>query len=213
MRAMASRPPAKRARGPKGPPAILASDAERDHAAGLLREAAAEGRLTLEEFSDRISRTLSARTRDELIAVTADLPTPLGASHPVHLRKPVEWSLALLCTHRQFGRWRVAAQTNALAILGTVVLDLRTATIESPVVTVDAVAVLGSVQVIVPEGVDVDLEGLAIMGTREARLMSYEHRPGMPLVRVRGYALMGSVIVRNNRGWIREAYDQLRAHL
>jgi hypothetical protein len=59
----------------------------------------------------------------------------------------------------------------------------------------------------------VDLDGLAIMGTREVRLTNYEHRPGMPVVCVRAYALLGSVVVRNNRGWIREGYDRLRAHL
>jgi hypothetical protein len=193
-------------------PAVLASDAEREHAVNVLREAAVEGRLTLEEFSTRVGSALSARTRTDLVAVTADLPMPIPPAMPYY-RRPVEWSLALLSSTRRLGPWRVAHQTAAVAIMGHVELDLRTATIDSPVVTVDALALMGSVDVIVPEGVGVDLDGLAIMGTREVRLTNYEHRPGMPVVCVRAYALLGSVVVRNNRGWIREGYDRLRAHL
>ena len=37
---------------------VRASDAERDVAVNRLREAAAEGRLTLEELTDRIKRLL-----------------------------------------------------------------------------------------------------------------------------------------------------------
>jgi hypothetical protein len=193
-------------------PAVLASDAEREHAVNALREAAAEGRLTLEEFSTRVGTALTARTRNDLVAVTADLPIAMPQT-PAYYRRPVEWSLALLSSTRRLGPWRVAHQTAAVAIMGHVELDLRTATIDSPVVTVDALALMGSIDVIVPEGVAVDLEGLAIMGSREVRLTSYEHRPGMPVVCVRAYAFMGSVVVRNNRGWIREGYDRLRARM
>jgi Domain of unknown function (DUF1707)/Cell wall-active antibiotics response 4TMS YvqF len=194
----------------KSLPAILASDAERDHAAALLREAAVEGRLTLEEFSDRISRAIAARTRDELIAVTADLPVPLPAPSAYMQRAPVEWSVGVMSVVRRVGSWRVGHQTTAVACCGTVILDLRMAIIDSPVVTVDAVAVFGNIEILVPEGVAVELEGLAIMGTRNARLTATQHLRGMPVVRVRGYALLGSVMVRNNRGWLKETFDQLR---
>ena len=43
-------------------PAILASDAERGAAVDRLRQAVVEGRLTLEEFSDRVGLAQSART-------------------------------------------------------------------------------------------------------------------------------------------------------
>ena len=42
------------------PPAILASDAEREHSIALLQGGVVEGRLTLEEFSDRVSRAQAA---------------------------------------------------------------------------------------------------------------------------------------------------------
>jgi hypothetical protein len=43
------------------PPAIRISDAERQHAIGVLRDAVVEGRLTLEEYSDRVGIAVGAR--------------------------------------------------------------------------------------------------------------------------------------------------------
>ena len=53
---------------------LRASDAERDVVATRLREAHAEGRLTVEEFSERLDAALAARTRGDLDALTRDLP-------------------------------------------------------------------------------------------------------------------------------------------
>jgi hypothetical protein len=58
------------------PPAILASDTERERSVGVLRDAVVEGRLTLEEFSERVEQVQTARTDRELAVLTADLPAP-----------------------------------------------------------------------------------------------------------------------------------------
>lgn len=57
-----------------GDPRIRASDADRERTATLLREHHAEGRLTAEEFNDRVDRALAAKTIGELDALLADLP-------------------------------------------------------------------------------------------------------------------------------------------
>jgi Domain of unknown function (DUF1707) len=54
---------------------MRASDADREAVAETLRDAHAEGRLTLEEFEERLDRALAAKTVGELAAVTPDLPT------------------------------------------------------------------------------------------------------------------------------------------
>ncbi|WP_323385336.1 DUF1707 SHOCT-like domain-containing protein, partial [Streptomyces calidiresistens] len=56
------------------PPAIRASDADRDRVAEILREALAEGRLDAEEHSERIDAVYRARTRAELEPLVSDLP-------------------------------------------------------------------------------------------------------------------------------------------
>lgn len=55
-------------------PNIRASDADRDRTASLLREHHAAGRLTSEEFSDRLDRTFEAKTIGDLDQLLADLP-------------------------------------------------------------------------------------------------------------------------------------------
>ncbi|HLH58212.1 MAG TPA: DUF1707 domain-containing protein [Streptosporangiaceae bacterium] len=55
-------------------PHIRASDADRDHVAALLQEHCAAGRLTEDEFRERLEAALSARTLDELDDLLADLP-------------------------------------------------------------------------------------------------------------------------------------------
>jgi hypothetical protein len=49
-------------------------DAERGRTADLLKEAHAAGYLTLEEFDERLTVALAARTRAELERLVADLP-------------------------------------------------------------------------------------------------------------------------------------------
>ena len=57
-----------------GDPRIRASDADRDRAAALLREHHAAGRLTAEEFHDRMNKALDATTLGEIDELMADLP-------------------------------------------------------------------------------------------------------------------------------------------
>jgi hypothetical protein len=55
---------------------ILASDAEREHAAETLRTHAAAGRLDPDELEQRLERAFAARTRADLAALMTDLPAP-----------------------------------------------------------------------------------------------------------------------------------------
>jgi DUF1707 SHOCT-like domain len=54
---------------------IRASDADRDRAAAALREHLVAGRLTIEEFDERLDRAYAAKTLGELDELMADLPT------------------------------------------------------------------------------------------------------------------------------------------
>jgi Domain of unknown function (DUF1707) len=55
-------------------PKIRASDQDRDRTAALLREHHAAGRLTLDEFNERLDKVYAAKTVGELDALMADLP-------------------------------------------------------------------------------------------------------------------------------------------
>lgn len=56
-------------------PGLRASDDDRMRVVAALERHTAAGRLTLDEFSDRVGRALAAATHRDLAAVTSDLPT------------------------------------------------------------------------------------------------------------------------------------------
>jgi len=99
-------------------PAVRASDAEREQAVGLLRQQVASGRLTLEEFSERIDVAYEARTVDELTALSADLPAaaPTG-------RRPRRLTAAAFGNVEVTGRWRMPKWKLVLVLFGDVPLD------------------------------------------------------------------------------------------
>ncbi|MCW2760664.1 MAG: hypothetical protein JWR85_865 [Marmoricola sp.] len=79
---------------------LRVSDADRHRVAELLREAAGEGRLDIEELDERLEAAYAAKTSADLVPITADLP--LGVSSNV--RPPAErlrrWGLRLATTAR-----------------------------------------------------------------------------------------------------------------
>jgi hypothetical protein len=68
-------------------PAMRAGSADRERAVDVLKAGFAEGRLTQEEYNDRMGRAYAARTYGELAALTADLPAgPWPAAWPVPMQ-------------------------------------------------------------------------------------------------------------------------------
>ena len=70
------------------PGQLRVGDAERERVTDLLAEHHAAGRLTMAELDERLGATLAARTRDELAAPLADLPTPPRTQAPATSRTP-----------------------------------------------------------------------------------------------------------------------------
>ena len=189
---------------PGGPGALTerVADADRDRTVTQLRENVVEGRLTLDEFSERVGTALRARTRGDLIAVMADLPEAHRATEPLPEpgsapRKKRRWHVAVLSGHSTKGRWRISGKTNAVAVLGGCDMDLRQAEIQGPEVEITAVAVLGGVEITVPEGFDVELRGFSFMGGRDLKLRDVPIVPGSPRIVVKGFAVLGGIDVKS----------------
>jgi class 3 adenylate cyclase len=81
--------------------------------------------------------------------------------------------------------------------MGGCELDLRRAEVEGPEVLINAWAFMGGIDIVVPEGIAVELTGFGFMGGKEARIKDVPVLPGSPVVRVRAFAVMGSVQVRS----------------
>ncbi len=179
------------------PLAERVSDAQRDQMVSLLREHVVAGRLTLDEFSERVEAALAARTRGDLLETMSDLPTPATAENVSVQRRARRRFVAVMSGSEAKGRWRVAEHTTAVAVMGGVDIDLRRAEIDGPEVVITAVAFWGGISLVVPEGFDVDLEGFSFMGGRNMRLRDVPRVPGSPRIRVRAFAVMGGIDVRS----------------
>ena len=70
-------------------PAMRAASADRERAVDVLKAGFAEGRLTQEEYNERMGRAYAARTYGELTTLTADLPAgAVPAIWPVTVYQP-----------------------------------------------------------------------------------------------------------------------------
>lgn len=199
------------------PGGVRIGDAERQRVVDMLGRHTSEGRLTLDEFSERAGVVYAAQTRTELEAVLADLPGGLAPGGVAVTRAPA--TPAMPTTHatpaggtprrRSFfgimsasharGPWRAPHEILAFAHWGHVDIDLTNASIDSPVVDIRAWAIMGSVTVKVPEGIPVDVSGFVLMGGTNNMVRNVPAIPGAPLVRVRIRGLWGGVVIRNPR--------------
>src|SRR3954464_928475 len=79
------------------------ADTDRDRVVAVLRMHCTEGRITLDEFSDRVGEVYNARTQRELDAVVRDLPAPGSPEaprpapdvKPQPSRRPMQWLVAV----------------------------------------------------------------------------------------------------------------------
>jgi hypothetical protein len=168
-----------------------ASDAEREQAIARLREASAEGRLTLEELADRAALAYRAQSHAELARLTHDLPAPGASSR----RKPVRWSVVVIGELKRAGRWRIARSTTVVMGIGDCRLDLRQAELDGDEITVTVVQLIGDTTIVVPEHVEVELSGLLLLGEKSDQGAEGDVVPSAPRVRVRVFGLIGELTV------------------
>ncbi|MFI1829990.1 DUF1707 domain-containing protein [Streptomyces sp. NPDC020412] len=201
-------------------PEMRASDSERERIAERLRDAVAEGRLTMEEFNDRLDAAYRARTHGELEPLVSDLPAPgttieSPATAPAATSsgdRPVRWAdrIGGLATSKfafavwggfsRRGRWTAPRSFNAYAVMGGGELDLREAHFEDREVVIRCFAVMGGIDVIVPPELNVEVNGFGFMGGfDESGSDEALPDPAAPRVRITGFALMGGIDVRRKR--------------
>lgn len=200
---------------------MRASDADRDRVAQVLRTAFEEGRLTIEEHSERIEALYGAKTMGELEPLTYDLPTGLARPslskspapvpspyRPAHVgTAPAESPslVAVFGSAERKGPGRIGPRLRAAAIFGGVEIDLSEATFDTPTLVIDVATVFGGIDVRVPEGVTVRGHGAGIFGGFSVHQQVAED-PNAPVVVVRGAAVFGGVDIRPKKAkrWKRD---------
>jgi hypothetical protein len=174
---------------------LRASDSDRESVVSLLSAAAADGRLTLSEHTERVERAYSARTLGELAQLTSDLAAPSAQPIRLHGRTTVT---GVFSRDTRDGRWVVPASLPVLAVFGEVVLDLRDALLQSQRIVVYATVIAGTLEILVPDGVQVEVSGNLLL-TRTSNRSPRSAGAGMPVIDVRALAFGGTIRVISPR--------------
>jgi Domain of unknown function (DUF1707)/Cell wall-active antibiotics response 4TMS YvqF len=181
---------------PASTPALRASDDERHRMVEQLGDHAAAGRITLAELEDRVARAYAAKTRGELAELTTDLPAASASAAPTRpRRKPSKWLLAVLGGSSWRGRRRLSGRLNVIAVMGGDDIDLREAEIDGGELVINVFSIMGGADIYVPDSVEVELSGTALMGGNDERGSARTPRPGAPVIRIRSFAIMGGTDV------------------
>ena len=187
---------------------LRASDADRDRAIAELREHTAAGRLTLEEFSERVDRAVTAKTLPELDEIRSDLPSALPVERA--RRRPKRFSAVAFGQMQRTGRWRLPRRALGLVLFGDLDLDLREAELSGQVASITVLVLFGNVDLYVPECVEVDLGGLTAFGHRREWGRDLPPHPTTLLLRVRVLSLFGTAdLWRVPKSWAGRTFGEV----
>ena len=193
--------------GPVAGGHLRASDTDRDQVSTVLSTAFAEGRLTREEYDDRVDALLRAKTFDDLVGLTRDLvvaaspaPVPVSADRAYSIDTTgttgeVDRLVAVFSGSERKGKWRVRQQVQAYALFGGIDLDLREATFESQVTEISGMWCFGGLEIKVPEGFEIRNETMGIFGGTDVKDVG-DPVPGAPVLVIKGLSLFGGVSIR-----------------
>jgi hypothetical protein len=202
-----------------GPLSLRISDAERHQVAELLRDAAGDGRLSMDELDERLETVYRAKTYAELVPVAADLPgardrLPMAAtaelaSQSTSQRAPARTlgqagshgssgAVAIFGGSERSGVWTVAEKFTALAVMGGISLDFREAVFTAAETTVYANCLMGGVDITVPDDIIVRVAGIPFMGGFDGPkgATRADLGPDAPVLVVKGVAIMGGVDIK-----------------
>ena len=189
---------------------VRASDAERDATVERLSQATGEGRLTLEEFSQRMDRATTAKTRAELDRLVTDLPASgaVGAPVTVGAQAGPSWHISPVGGLNIFGPWRMGRHVIVATLVGGARLDLSQAELAGPEVTLTKVSLVGGVRVRVPSGIRVEASGLTLVGGTRVE-GAPDPGPGAPTIHIRAFSLVGGIRIRRDGPGRRSAAERL----
>lgn len=199
--------------GRPDPKQLRASDADRERVAQVLHKAMGEGRITVHELEERLDGVYAAKTLGDLEPVVEDLPE-VSLSQALQPTAPAAVSqsdqriggqpgsavsIAVMSGAARKGNWVVPPQHNTLAFWGGVEIDLRNARFAEQYSTITAVAIMGGIDITVPDDIVVEVTGFGFMGafeSRDKKGAGDKAPPGAPVVRINGLAFWGAVDVK-----------------
>jgi hypothetical protein len=209
------------------PADMRASDADRERVAEALREAYAEGRLTVDEHAERVDAVYAAKTMGELVPLTRDLPVHGEVHQPVSMAKPTPepdrqeapartedpQMIAVFGGAERRGRFRAGRLIRAIAVFGGVEIDLTEAVFDAPELVINCTAVFGGVEIKVPDHVTLRGGGIGIFGGSDIQQQEGTDASS-PIVTIKSVCVFGGVEAKRKRrskvrNALRRAFEEL----
>jgi len=184
---------------------------QREEAIKKLELNFAHGYLEVEEFESRLDLALNTTLSQDLTRITSDLSlVPAISENSIDLNinrgkvRSEELFIGIMSGVERKGVWNPARKNRVLALMGGVDLDFSKAVFPPGVTDVEFLCLMGGLDIIVPEGINVEVKGVPIMGGIDKKV-SDEHYPGRPTLKISGIVLMGGVDIkhpkRKKRRW------------
>lgn len=218
-------------------PARPISPDQRQSAVDRLCAHFAADHLETDEFERRLDLAYAARSHNELAVLEQDLPelragaeaeagsttsgsevmaseAVLGAIVDTSRAAPErDFMLAVMGGTERAGNWTPARRIKVFSMMGGAGLDFRDATFASGEITVTVFSIMGGAEIIVPPGVHVESNGIAIMGGFGAAQQTRPTNPNAPVIRINGFVLMGGVEIKERHSGEseREAKRRIKA--
>lgn len=186
------------------------SPEEQEAAVRRLTAAFADDAIPVDEFERRVSEVYRAPSAGALAAITDDLPSRAGESGvqsgeagsvPVRIdrenrlaRRPVQRVQSFLSSVERRVPGPMPERLDVRAVMGALEVDLRKAEFPPGVTEISVEAILGSIEIELPEHVHVEDDGHAFLGCFSVRGRS-RSREGLsaPVVRITGRSILANV--------------------
>ncbi len=167
----------------------------------------AHDNLSVEEFEQRIDRASAAEEKLALLEVIKDLPSISDGSGSAadssgryaavnmgEVRKQQD-VVAIFSGSDRKGVWYPARTIKILAAFGGVDLDFSEAFLPPGDTYIDAMCLFGGVDIVVPEGVNLEISGVPIFGGIDNK---YGDRqiPGAPTIHISAFAMFGGIDIK-----------------
>jgi len=175
--------------------ALIATPVARDKVIEKLQDHYANNHIEVADFEARVELAERARSNEELVRVLHGLPALEGSeaeiiTSPGRLTTTIK---ATLGSTTRRGRWRIPAHARVSALLGSIELDLTEAELARGETLLEVSAILGSVVITIPEGLAVECEGSAILGSFDHIEQTPASKRDPRVLRIVGAARLGSV--------------------
>jgi len=194
----------------------MSVDELRQEVINLLKQAYTDGRIIVETLERRLNEAASAEDKESLMALISDIPAPENKSQKRNTSSGTSpdnpdntWSInnqrvretqsfyAVIGNTHRTGRWQPAGNLSCFSLLGSIKLDFSEAEFPSEGISITSGCILGSLEIIIPPGINISLSGLPIIGSFENKAESGDAEA--PTITVRGFALLGNVEIKQKK--------------